>query len=100
MLSDVRDFFSLSFKITSLKEEQGFSAFRVDDSIRIGQINKLKKMKKLRDVDKVNSALAALEASARGNDNTMPYLIEAVESYATLGEIANIFRNVFGEYKN
>ena len=47
----------------------------------------------------MTAALQALEHSARGTDNLMPPLIAAVESYATLGEIADTLRGVFGEYQ-
>ena len=43
--------------------------------------------------------LRALEAAARGNENLMLPLIEAVKSYATLGEMMDVFREVFGEYQ-
>jgi len=46
----------------------------------------------------VQSPLDVLEKAVRGDKNTMPYILDAVENYATLGEIANVFRNVFGEY--
>ncbi|MEO6882902.1 MAG: methylmalonyl-CoA mutase family protein, partial [Bacteroidia bacterium] len=48
----------------------------------------------------VNSILKTLEDTARGTGNLMPIILEAAENYATLGEIADTMRNVFGEYKN
>lgn len=72
--------------------------FRVDDSIRQFQIQKLKQLKLERDNEKVAESLQRLESHARENINVMPSIIEAVNVYATLGEIANTFRNVFGEY--
>lgn len=80
--------------------EQKFSVFRVDDAIRLVQIEKIKHLKEERSAEKVKASLRALEEAAKGSDNTMPFILEAVESYATLGEIANILRKVFGEYKN
>ena len=73
--------------------------FRVDESIRTHQSEKLKSLRARRDNAKVNSILASLEAKAKGEENLMPIVIEAVENYATLGEIADALRNVFGEYK-
>lgn len=81
------------------EEEQTFPTFRVDDGIRIIQVDKLKALKELRSEERVQSALIELENAANKTENTMPYIIEAVESYATLGEIASIFRKVFGEYR-
>ena len=51
-----------------------------------------------RDNTAVHRALAALAADARGRDNLMPAIIAAVETYATLGEICDVFREVFGVY--
>jgi methylmalonyl-CoA mutase N-terminal domain/subunit len=64
------------------------------------QIEKIKRLKEERSAEKVEASLQALEKAARGTENTMPFILEAVESYATLGEIANILRKAFGEYKN
>ena len=73
--------------------------FRVDDNIRLQQIEKIKQIKAERNSDKVTDGLNLLKQSATDNSNVMPYLIDAVEHYATLGEIADIFRGVFGEYR-
>jgi methylmalonyl-CoA mutase N-terminal domain/subunit len=51
-----------------------------------------------RDSARVRDALARLETAARGSDNLMPFLIEAVECYATLGEVADTLRGVFGTH--
>ena len=74
------------------------TSFRVTDSIRVEQIEKLKNLKKRRDSNKVNSSLLALKEAAINNNNIMPVVIEAVENYCTLCEIAEILRNVFGQY--
>ena len=72
--------------------------FRVDDSIRTVQIDKINKLKSERNQQEVTEALAILAEHARGTENLMPDIIRAVEAYATLGEIANTLREVFGEY--
>jgi methylmalonyl-CoA mutase N-terminal domain/subunit len=72
--------------------------FRVDDSIRIHQIEKLKQLKAQRVQREVDLLLEQLKAAAAGEDNLMPYILRAVEAYATLGEIADVLRSVFGEY--
>ena len=51
-----------------------------------------------RDNREVAQRLKALEMAARGSENTMPYLVEAAKAYATLGEMMDVFREVFGEY--
>ncbi len=73
--------------------------FTVDDSIRKVQIDKITQVKAERNNDKIKSILSKLDADARGNTNLMPTILEACENYATLGEIADTLRNVFGEYK-
>jgi methylmalonyl-CoA mutase N-terminal domain/subunit len=80
------------------KEEQGIEVFRVDDSIRQHQINKLQILKKDRENAAVQQALQQLEQAAKGDDNLMPFILTAVERYATLGEIADAMRKVFGEH--
>ena len=72
---------------------------RVDDSIRVQQIEKLKQVKAERDNEKVKDDLARLEQAAKDGSNVMPIIIDAVENYASLGEIADTFRGVFGEYR-
>ena len=72
--------------------------FSIDDSIRQLQTDKINKVKAERDNEKVNSILKVLETNARGTTNLMPTILEAAENYATLGEIADVMRKVFGEY--
>lgn len=73
--------------------------FKIDDNIRIQQIEKLNVLKAERDSEKVTQCLQQLDQTAKEGNNLMPHIIDAVENYATLGEIADTFRNVFGEYK-
>jgi methylmalonyl-CoA mutase N-terminal domain/subunit len=63
------------------------------------QLARLAEVRASRDQAAVKRALADLRRAAEGNDNTMPYIIEAVKAYATLQEIMDIFRDVFGEYQ-
>ncbi len=72
--------------------------FTVDDSIRQLQIDKINKVKSERDNEKVASLLKKLDESARADVNLMPIILESAEAYATLGEIADTMRGVFGEY--
>ncbi len=74
-------------------------AFKIDDSIRQVQADKLKKMKVNRDGDKVAESLKKIKEHAAKNINLMPVVIEAVENFCTLGEISDSLRSVFGEYK-
>ena len=85
-------------KFTVEEKPQG-DLFSIDDSIRSLQVEKIKKLKTERDNSKVKSSLVKLEESAKGNSNLMPFILDAVENYATLGEIADVMRKVFGEFK-
>jgi len=83
----------------SVEEKPVGDLFTVDDSIRQTQIEKLQQVKAARDEAKVRQLLQALGNAARGTENLMPHILQAVEAYATLGEIADVMRNAFGEYK-
>lgn len=70
-----------------------------DLSVGERQIARLEKMKAARDNEAVKAALEKLREAAKGTENLMPYLIDAVKTYATLGEICGVLREEFGEYK-
>lgn len=70
-----------------------------DLSVGERQIARLEKMKAARDNEAVKAALEKLREAAKGTENLMPYLIDAVKTYATLGEICSVLREEFGEYK-
>ena len=72
---------------------------RVDPEQAKKQRERVAKVRKDRDQGEVDGALKNLETVARGNDNTMPAFLEAVASYATLGEICDVLRGVFGTQK-
>jgi methylmalonyl-CoA mutase N-terminal domain/subunit len=71
----------------------------VDPAIGQHQVAKLRQLKDERDSMAVAAALEKLKACAQGTDNLMPPIIAAVKDYATLGEICDTLREVFGEYK-
>ena len=71
----------------------------MDPVIGISQMEKLRKVKSERDNGKVKSALAELKRVARGKENIMVPILDAVRTYATLGEICDVLREVFGEYQ-
>jgi methylmalonyl-CoA mutase N-terminal domain/subunit len=80
------------------QENAPSGVFRVDDSIRKMQIEKITKLKNKRNGKAVEEALQQLRIAAKGTENLMPFIVSSVENYATLGEIADILREVFGEY--
>ncbi|HVV56420.1 MAG TPA: methylmalonyl-CoA mutase family protein [Mucilaginibacter sp.] len=84
-------------RFTEAEEPPG-DLFRVDDSIRKMQTEKLARLKAERNKEEVKAALDRLKEAAAGTENLMPHILTAVECYATLGEIADTLRSVFGEY--
>jgi methylmalonyl-CoA mutase N-terminal domain/subunit len=71
----------------------------IDESAAEKQLAKLDQLKKRRDKNAVTRTLDALKAGARTNANTMPLLIDAVKAYATIGEMCDALREVWGEYE-
>ena len=72
------------------------STLRVKSEIEAKQKERLAKLKRERDNGKVKQTLKRLEEAAQGKENTMPPIIECVEAYATIGEICDVLRSVFG----
>ncbi|MFP4086033.1 MAG: methylmalonyl-CoA mutase [Desulfobacteraceae bacterium] len=81
------------------REERPGNLLRVDPNVQKEQTESLKKLRAERDNDKVKQSLTNLKRAAQGRDNLMPLILEAVRSYATLGEICDVLRNTFGEYQ-
>lgn len=72
---------------------------KIDMKIQEEQIKFLNKVRVERNKDEVTKRILALEKAASGNENLMPFILEAVRAYCSIGEISNALRNVFGEYK-
>ncbi len=72
---------------------------RISPDVEVYQIEKLKKVKAKRNDAKVAQTLQRLKEAAQGTENLMPRILEAVKAYATLGEIASVLKEVFGEYR-
>ena len=71
---------------------------KIDNSIETQQAKNLKELKSTRDNKKVENLLSKMKSASEKDENLMPYIINAVKGYATLGEISNTFREVFGIY--
>jgi len=71
----------------------------IDEGVARKQLQRLKRLKSRRDNDRVRQMLDKVRQVARSEENIMPTLIEAVKAYATVGEISDALREVFGEYK-
>lgn len=83
----------------TIDSEEPVPAFKIDDSIRQIQTEKLKTLKHNRDSKKVEDCLQGISIAAKQGTNLMPFVIAAVEAKCTLGEIADTLRKEFGEYK-
>jgi methylmalonyl-CoA mutase N-terminal domain/subunit len=81
-----------------VQEPKPTGLLRVDPAVREQQMEKLRRLKEKRDNGAVQASLAALKKAAQGEENLMPLILRAVRSYATLGEICDTLREVFGEY--
>jgi methylmalonyl-CoA mutase N-terminal domain/subunit len=82
----------------TVQEPPPTGLLRVKEEVEISQKKSLSAMKSGRDNAAVASALAQLETAANSTENLMPHILAAVKTYATLGEIADVFRGVFGKH--
>lgn len=82
-----------------IKEAPPSGLLRVDPAVGAQQSKKLQDLRAKRDNKAVEAALLALKRAAAGNENLMPLILAAVRCYATLGEICDVLRSVFGEYQ-
>jgi methylmalonyl-CoA mutase N-terminal domain/subunit len=80
-------------------EEKPIELLTIDERVTREQVDGLNQVRAQRDAAAVRTALKGVEAAARGTDNLMPVVLEAVKAYATLGEICDVFRNVWGRYR-
>ena len=71
----------------------------IDDTANQTQLAKLERLKQTRDNGRVTATLDALGRAAGGTDNLMPYVLDAVRAYATVGEMCDALRDVWGEYE-
>jgi methylmalonyl-CoA mutase N-terminal domain/subunit len=82
-----------------IEEALELDRLRVDPAVSERQTARLRALRERRDVEAVSSTLSRLETAARSDENLMDVILDAVEKYATLGEICDIMRGVFGEYQ-
>ena len=84
---------------TGNNEEVRIPILKMDPQGYERQVARLEQLRLERDNVRVEETLAALQEAAEGTENTMPYILDAVRAYATLGEITDVLREVFGEYE-
>ncbi|UOR12369.1 acyl-CoA mutase large subunit family protein [Halobacillus amylolyticus] len=81
-----------------LEEEVNPDLLRVDEALETDQIEKTEQVRNSRNQTEVDECLKGLKQAAKTNENVMPHIVAAVRVYATVGEIANVLRDEFGEY--
>ena len=83
----------------TIEEEREVPIQRIDPALEPKQVERVRALRARRDMKAWQSALQGIEDAARTGENLMPRIIAAVEAYATVGEISDAIRNVFGEYR-
>ena len=78
--------------------EKAIPLQHIDESLERKQVERLRALRAKRDQAKWQAAVKQVEETARGTDNLMPVIVEAVEANATVGEISDAMRHVYGEY--
>jgi methylmalonyl-CoA mutase N-terminal domain/subunit len=78
--------------------EQSIEVLHIDETAERRQNERLAELRNSRNSSEVEKSLAALQRTAEGSENTMPYILDAVRAYATVGEICGALRDVFGAY--
>jgi len=82
-----------------VEEEKQVPIQRIDEELERKQVERVRAVRARRDAKKWKQSLENIESAARSGENLIPRIIEAVESYATVGEISDTMRKVFGEYQ-
>lgn len=82
-----------------VKENEPTGLLKIDEAVQREQIEFLNKTRAQRNEQEVKEKLAALKTASEGDANLMPFILDAVKAYASIGEICNVMRGVFGEYK-
>jgi methylmalonyl-CoA mutase, N-terminal domain len=82
-----------------MAEERPVSYLRIDESVEREQVERVKRVKAGRDAAKVERRLKQLADACRNGQNVMPVLVDAVKDYVSLGEISDVYRQVFGLYR-
>ena len=96
---ETRDAIIVGVNRYQVEEETQVPILRVDPAVEQAQVERLRSLRDKRDSHAAETALSRLEEGARGTENLLPRILECVEAYATVGEISNRLRNVWGEYR-
>ena len=81
------------------QKEPAIPILKMDPEGYKKQVGRIQRLKKERDQGRIGQSLDQLRVACQGTENTMPYILEAVHAYATLGEITTVMKDVFGTYR-
>ncbi len=84
----------------TMEEQDSIPTLTIRPEVERSQIQRTQNIKVTRDTGKVQASLDKLKAAAQGRDNLMPVVLDAVRAYASIGEIMDVMREVFGEYRD
>jgi methylmalonyl-CoA mutase N-terminal domain/subunit len=96
---DAREKIVVGVNRYTMEEAEPVETLRIDDAVERDQREGLERIKRERDENEVQRRLGLLVEAARGSENTMPRILDAVRAYATVGEICGVLKPVFGEYR-
>jgi methylmalonyl-CoA mutase N-terminal domain/subunit len=82
-----------------IEEEKQVSVLRIDPALEQAQVERVRALRARRDATLASDSLTTLEQAATTNENLLPHILACVEAYATVGEISNTLRRVWGEYR-
>jgi methylmalonyl-CoA mutase N-terminal domain/subunit len=82
-----------------MREEKPIHYLRIEEQVELEQIDQVRRFKASRDMTKVERRLKQVADHCRNGQNLMPVLIDAVKDYASLGELSDVYRQVFGLYR-
>jgi methylmalonyl-CoA mutase N-terminal domain/subunit len=83
-----------------IEEAEPKGLLKIDHAVQEAQIRSLRKVRAKRNQSEVDKNIAQLKKAANGAENLMPYILNAVRAYASIGEICSTLRSVFGEYRD
>jgi methylmalonyl-CoA mutase N-terminal domain/subunit len=96
---DAREAIVVGVNEFASEQEVAVPIQRIDEALEGRQVERVRALRLQRDAGVHAEAIRRVEDAARGGENLMPQILQAVESYATVGEIANVMRTVFGEFR-
>ncbi len=96
---DAREKIIVGVNAYAAEKQEPLEILQIDETVAHQQNQRLAELRRTRDNRRVTQTLKDLEAAARGDRNTMPYILQCVRAYATLGEICDALREVFGTYE-